>query len=285
MQHLEKYYKRLGLSVGADQQEVKKAYRKLVLIHHPDRNDGNEDEFLLINEAYEVITGKRKVVAPLYPKTNRTSNTTNKNEKSKEERVKEAQQRYKDQIYKEHIENERYFKNLTSGFKWKVIQFSAIIGVILAFLIVVEPFLPKHYEEDVVSKYSLRHFAGENQERVSLIETKKGNQYWIGNITYDIYYSYPEVFIERTWFLHNPMRIISDQNTKYSFYSIHYSIHSLRYLFALIFMIPLVPLVYKKKTYTFSFFHALSLYGVTGLIAYLLLTNERILHLLSLGYL
>lgn len=49
------YHGRLGVTVLADKKEIKKAYHKLCLIHHPDRG-GNEQEFLKIKEAYEVLT-------------------------------------------------------------------------------------------------------------------------------------------------------------------------------------------------------------------------------------
>jgi curved DNA-binding protein len=49
------YYAVLGLQRGATEDEVKQAYRKLAMKHHPDRG-GNEEEFKRIKEAYEAIT-------------------------------------------------------------------------------------------------------------------------------------------------------------------------------------------------------------------------------------
>lgn len=52
------YYEILGVARDADQQEIKRAYRKLAQKHHPDKNpdDPNaEDRFKAINEAYEVL--------------------------------------------------------------------------------------------------------------------------------------------------------------------------------------------------------------------------------------
>jgi curved DNA-binding protein len=49
------YYKVLGLTRGASDDEVKQAYRKLAMKHHPDRG-GDENEFKKIKEAYEAIS-------------------------------------------------------------------------------------------------------------------------------------------------------------------------------------------------------------------------------------
>lgn len=51
------YYEVLGLERKATQEEIKKAYRKLVLIHHPDRSKSKESEaiFLEVTTAYEVL--------------------------------------------------------------------------------------------------------------------------------------------------------------------------------------------------------------------------------------
>ena len=57
------YYKILGIEKSADQEEVKKAYRKLALKYHPDRNPNNreaEEKFKKISEAYAVLSDKEK---------------------------------------------------------------------------------------------------------------------------------------------------------------------------------------------------------------------------------
>ncbi|KAL3763818.1 hypothetical protein ACHAWU_001878 [Discostella pseudostelligera] len=54
------YYDTLELQPNASLQDIKKAYRRLAVLHHPDRNIGNEEQatiqFRQISEAYEVLS-------------------------------------------------------------------------------------------------------------------------------------------------------------------------------------------------------------------------------------
>jgi molecular chaperone DnaJ len=56
----EDYYKILGVSKGASDDEIKKAYRKLAHKYHPDKAGGDEKKFKEINEAYQVLSDKSK---------------------------------------------------------------------------------------------------------------------------------------------------------------------------------------------------------------------------------
>lgn len=73
------YYKILGVDRKATPDEIKKAYRKLALKYHPDKNPGNkeaENQFKLINEANEVLGDpeKRKKYDQLGENWNRFGN-------------------------------------------------------------------------------------------------------------------------------------------------------------------------------------------------------------------
>ena len=62
------FYEVLGLSKGASDDEIKKAYRKLAMKHHPDRNQGEkakeaEAQFKEVKEAYEMLSDADKRAA------------------------------------------------------------------------------------------------------------------------------------------------------------------------------------------------------------------------------
>ena len=57
------YYEVLGVAKNAEAAEIKKAYRKLALQYHPDRNPGDkeaEEKFKEAAEAYDVLSNEEK---------------------------------------------------------------------------------------------------------------------------------------------------------------------------------------------------------------------------------
>ena len=62
------FYEVLGVPKNAGEDEIKKAYRKLAMKYHPDRNQGDaakaaEEKFKEVKEAYEILCDSQKRAA------------------------------------------------------------------------------------------------------------------------------------------------------------------------------------------------------------------------------
>ena len=69
MEERKDYYKILGIDKNADENTIKKAYRKLAKKYHPDTNAGNAqaaEKFKQITEAYSVLSDPEKKKMPSF---------------------------------------------------------------------------------------------------------------------------------------------------------------------------------------------------------------------------
>jgi hypothetical protein len=63
------YYRELNIPASAGEQEIKKAFRKLAMLYHPDKNNGSlfaKEKFERIQEAYRVLSDKAQRTAYQY---------------------------------------------------------------------------------------------------------------------------------------------------------------------------------------------------------------------------
>lgn len=54
------YYSTLGINKNANKDEIRKAYKKMSMQHHPDRTGGDDSKFKEINEAYQTLNDPQK---------------------------------------------------------------------------------------------------------------------------------------------------------------------------------------------------------------------------------
>ena len=57
---MKNYYDILGIAKNANEDDIKKAFRKLAHKYHPDKKGGNEAKFKEVSEAYAVLSDKKK---------------------------------------------------------------------------------------------------------------------------------------------------------------------------------------------------------------------------------
>ncbi|MDC3252831.1 J domain-containing protein [Crocinitomicaceae bacterium] len=278
------YYKILGLPNNASQESVRKAYRKLAMRYHPDKNNTTDavTKFVAITEAYDILTGKK----PAHNTTATRGGTAHKSPTAEEyeARAREARIRFQQQQYNIYLENERYYQSLIQGKKWNIIKFSAIVGCLLSMFILADYFLPHHYEEDTIALYALHQASGFDGTSVSLIQTQKGDQYWVENITYTLYGENHQLYVESSWLFHNPIRIISRGKTEHTPYAINLNFYRLSGLLIALFLVPGFTVLYKRKKIGFTVLYHFSYYGINAILLLYLLTGYRWAHLLTLGF-
>lgn len=133
---LSQYYKLLQLPNNSSLVEVKKAYRKLSFIYHPDKYQGNPDTFIEIKDAYEIIIGKRSVPKPTirqgsYSSQERTSQTTTR-QKTNEEKAREFRKKYSEQKKREEAEEQLYYARFIKSKSYKIAKICSCFCLLIA---------------------------------------------------------------------------------------------------------------------------------------------------------
>jgi ElaB/YqjD/DUF883 family membrane-anchored ribosome-binding protein len=280
---LKKYYNRLGLSETASSEDVRRQFRKLAMKYHPDKNpsESAREEFLMITEAYEILTGKQK------KKIVSVENRTTAARANREERMRAARKRYYEQLKREEREAEEYYHRLVTGKGWKVIRMSAVLGIILSLCLVIDLVIPNHIESDRITHYAKDIYSSWNTSEilVSLVQTVKNEDYWIEGLNYSFYGENPDFISQKSWFFHDAKYLLSRQNGQWVAYTVHYTFLSFSFILIPIFLLPLFTFLYKRQSFVFAILYYLSIYLGFGLMLIFLISDMHWLHLITLGFL
>lgn len=115
------YYKILNISESATPDEIKKSYRKLALVYHPDRKGGDVQMFLKIKNAYNILIDERKrEIYDLELKINRIL------EKNQNPKVKQHRKVYREPV---QVNDSRKLTNTQKAIVLIII--SVIVSVIM----------------------------------------------------------------------------------------------------------------------------------------------------------
>jgi len=278
---LSKYYNIFGLPETASTVEIKRRYRQLVLKYHPDKMGGNQQKFLEIQEAYEYLTGERKVAASTPTSTSRS--TSSARNQSVDDRIKRAKQQYKENLYKEYVAKERYFQQLTSGWKWKALTIISKVGAFVAFVLILELFLPYRIENDRIVGSDYRTMSGlTSVGEVRNYYLATGNSIYFEDIPRYLYHT-PEILIYKSYIFHNKRKVQFIFSSGKEEFKVQYDWGGHAYLLLPFFLIPLGVVYIQKRTYSYVFFFYLSLYVSSALLLIFFITQDRIAHLLTIG--
>lgn len=282
-----KYYKILGISDGVSEVDIRKRYRKLAMQYHPDKNPSKsaQNKFLEITEAYEILIGKRPLPQKRISASQRKTMSKQDVELEKKNRVKEAQKRYDAQKMREKIEAEKYYQFLISPQRKKAMKIITGIASVLIVFILLDLFLPRHQEKQFIERFSQKTAKSINGKLVKGVKTSKKSIYWISNFSFSAYARTNPVVVEKSWFLHQPIRLISIGKMGYHSNKIHYTFYKNFGIAILFLMIPWLYWIYQKRTPYFTVIANLGYYLSGIFILYFLIAGNRWIHAITFGFL
>lgn len=129
------YYKILNLSFGASEIDIKKRFRKLATIYHPDKNAGSkksEATFKVILSAYEILADKNKrfdydiQYRQFFHRTETEANEQNRTSSNTEKKQEKAHSQNNQQTYRQEKQKPTTKPKINYGF-WLIVAIVAVL--------------------------------------------------------------------------------------------------------------------------------------------------------------
>ena len=268
---MNKYYKILGLPNQSDKKLVKRAYRRLAMKYHPDKNDDRKanEKFILINEAYAKIMDESA-------HQNTWNTYRNEKAKAKEEELKKRMQWAKKYAQYKKDQEERiaeitYNKIQHSALGW-IYPLISWVCIGFAFLLFLDFMVMNTKDLDVDFDRSYVDMATEKD--VLLFKDRESEEY-IGEFAVHIDDVKRLEFSKKVKYkcqltpIFNELVTLTfyheDENIKIFN---HYSVYRAAYIFLFFLLTPVITLISKGP----NFLHVFCVYFVSGFASLTLLS-------------
>ncbi|MCO5268084.1 MAG: DnaJ domain-containing protein [Brumimicrobium sp.] len=278
------YFDILEIAPTKDEEIIKKAYRKLALQYHPDRNQSESamEKFIEINEAYEQILYALDKLKSKQSVSPSTTHSVRYRKATREEKIAFARKQYERMKKRTEEEDNVYFVSLTTGKKWRYFQIvlSASLGIL--FLLLLDIVILKHVEEEVYIIKPNTILEGKYSE-LSRTSFSNGQHLFLSKDIIRLIGENP-IQLRRTHIFREIIDLHLMKENKIYTLQPEYGIYN--YLFPLIIALLLPSFAYLKKgkNVTFSFLFNLSIYVLPFIYLIFLFLNNRWVHLFTLGY-
>jgi hypothetical protein len=275
-----RYFELLGLPFNASKEEIRKQFRNLAKQYHPDRNKSENatELFQLIKEAYDYLMEETPSIANL------DFESTPSEEVKRMERIRKAKERIKAKREADEKIKVANYQKLTSGFQWKIFSVISYMALFSAFVLLIEPILPSHFEKQVVTAYS-HEYNGFKHNEVFLIKTTNKLSLFCEQTLHEKLFLNDTIFIQRSFIFHNPTLVFHRSKLGITSHSVDFSVINLFPFVSILFAIPYFVKRRRALTSSYIFRYKFSFYVVESLFLYFLFSQDRWIHLLFIGFL
>jgi curved DNA-binding protein CbpA len=278
-------YRILGLPSGASDALIKKQFKKLALRFHPDRNPSPEahEHFILISNAADQLLKAKDTATTQTRKKSRPTNQEKKRAEQ-EQRIRVAKERFEQQRRSDELEQERYFRSLTTGKKWQLYKLIALLSFSLSIALLLDLMLPHHQEKDKMVAFYPKAIGGIKYDYVYEIAFSKNNTLFAQRFFENWKLSESPVIIEKSRLFHTPVSF-HEMNSSPSIQAyFDFNLAAFGLPLMILFLVPLIPYFFQRKTVYFTFLYHVSFWIIGPLGIIILGTGERLSHLLTLGF-
>ena len=271
------YYEILNLPEGATKAQIKKSYRKLVKLYHPDvSNDPNAHEkYLEINQAYEAL---------LDPKPKHKGSSSGPSSKtSKWNRYKrESSKKYAQRQAKKAQEIELFYQSLRKGWRRNWIRINLLLGVLVSVFTIADQL--SEPTQRIIAITSLKNYSSEAK-----INTEEGAFTVIEKEKHSSIRSKTELVLFESKYLKQGLFVAYIHEGVTFYQRVYYSPigPSFYWGYQIVLFVSLIPLffylVFRKNTGWFVFFHYLTLIVTTPWLIYFMVQYPTIIQTLKFG--
>ena len=282
-------YKTLGLKAGASADEIRRAYRKLVKKYHPDRNPSASaaEQFIEIQSAYEQLTSGQITADPSAVEQKykeRQAQYDQDLDAYKKQRAA-AREKLRQQKEKEEAYKIAYLQKLRNGKIGLWHRGVAGLGALLFLALWIDFFLPAQQQAIRAEAYGIHSYGSVDGHLVQLFKSTDKRAFWVADYQAQ---NLPKVqklrSIETPW-LHQ-VKALTFHNGQYEqVVPIHFSFYWAQIWVSLLFLIPLLSWYLASADIVFVAGSFVSRYAISAIILWFLLSENRWIHLLSLGQL
>jgi DnaJ domain len=277
----QKYLDILNLSENASPQDIKHQFRLLAKKHHPDINPSDKEShktFILLKEAHDYLIANPVVQKPFIPISDSPSK-----EAIRMERIRQARERLNKAKLREAEELKKYYEQKTSGMQWKIFRIFAFLSMICGCILLIEPLLPSIKTLTKLTEIS-NQFGGMMSDNVILIKTSEGNHTFVDADLLGESLETDKITIEKSFFFKNILSITQDSKSERITYLSDFSITRFYPFVTVLFFLPVYTYRKKELSLGFLFMYKFNLYFLSILFVMFLISDNRWLHLITLGF-